>query len=242
LIEVERKKYMRDVYSAYWKDARERIYGFSDYDKWLCQHVMERAPARSRILEVAIGTGFPVADFLNRKGFEVYGVDISSLLLRECTTRIGGTVTVSDAESLAFASESFELVYCFHSTWYFPNLVNVVREMTRVTRRGGIVSFDILNYRNKEIRDGYERDLRRSRGVRALPSHMRILFRRLSGKPTNVRPIVHEVPTDPFIVYDYCQKESRIFKVFSKSGEVVGTNNDRDGHESQSRLIFDIVV
>ena len=112
--------------------------------------------------------------------------------------------------------------------------------MGRTTRRGGIVTFDILNFRNREIRDGYERNLRRSRGVRALPSRVRILTRRLSRRPTNLRPLMHEVPTDPFVIYDYCKKESKAFKVFAKSGELLGSNGD--GYESETRLIFDIVV
>jgi len=32
-----RKEYMRNIYSNYWVDARERIYGFSEYDQDLCK-------------------------------------------------------------------------------------------------------------------------------------------------------------------------------------------------------------
>jgi ubiquinone/menaquinone biosynthesis C-methylase UbiE len=240
--EEERKKYMKDVYSSYWKDAREKIYGFSDYDRWLCQHVVDVVRPKSRILEVAIGTGFPLAEFLNGKGFDVYGADISPLLLRQCTRRIGGTVTVSDAENLCFASESFELTYCFHSTWYFPNLVDALREMCRVTRRGGIVTFDILNGRNEEIRQGHEINVRRSKGVRALPTRVRIISRRILGKPTNLRPVVHEVPTDPSLVYDYCQSEAKPFKVFAKNGKVLKSSDGGDEHQTESRLVFDVVA
>jgi ubiquinone/menaquinone biosynthesis C-methylase UbiE len=241
--EQERKKYMMDVYSTYWKGAREKIYGFSDYDRWLCKHIAESVRLKSRVVEVAIGTGFPLAEFLSVEGFEVCGADISSLLVRQCAARIGsGTVTVADAEHLCFPDQAFQLAYCFHSTWYFPNLVGVLKEMSRVTRRGGIVTFDILNCRNKEIQSGYEMTVRRSSGLRALPSRARILSRRLSGKPTNLHPVVHEVPTDPSVVYDYCRREARPYKVFAKSGQLLGESDDKDEHESESRLIFDITV
>lgn len=154
-------------------------------------------------------------------------------------------MTVTDAENLGFVSQSFELAYCFHSTWYFPNLTNVLREMARVTRSGGIMSFDILNSRNDEIKKGYERNVARSKGVLGLTARALILLRRMSGRPTtSLKPVVHEVPTDPSIVHDFCQKEGKAFKVFDKSGVVVGPPADRvdDEYQSHSRLIFDVVV
>jgi len=33
-----RKKYMRDIYSQYWITAREKIYGFTQYDKNLIKY------------------------------------------------------------------------------------------------------------------------------------------------------------------------------------------------------------
>src|SRR5215813_1365402 len=76
-------------------DARDKIYGFMPYDRQLCEYVsaqVARADGRSAssraetgtLLEVAIGTGYPIANHLQLAGHDVHGVDISPALVRRC--------------------------------------------------------------------------------------------------------------------------------------------------------------
>jgi ubiquinone/menaquinone biosynthesis C-methylase UbiE len=58
---------------------------------------------------------------------------------------------VGDAEDLPFQNDEFSLVYCFQSTWYFPNLDKAISEMFRVVKRGGYVVFDIQNLLSPQI-------------------------------------------------------------------------------------------
>lgn len=144
LVQDKRKRYMRDEYSKYWIKAREKKYGFLDYDKALCEIMTRNFLKKGKILEVAIGTGFPFAQFLLNAGYRMYGVDISPKLIEECKKNYPEIVCkVGDAENLEYNNEEFDASYCFHSTSYFPNLEKTLNEMVRVTRYGGYIFFDI---------------------------------------------------------------------------------------------------
>ena len=75
------------------------------------------------MLEVAIGTGYPIADHLQKAGHEVHGIDISPDLVRRCRELNPAIqAKVGDAEHLEYPDATFDATYCFHSSWYFPNL------------------------------------------------------------------------------------------------------------------------
>ena len=160
---MDRKQYMKEIYPKYWISAREKLYGFSEYDKSLCCYIAERVRAGEKGLEVAIGTGYPIADFLQKAGYSVCGIDISSDLIEKCrgTNPAIGCV-IGDVEDLPFPDGHFGYTYCFHSTWYFPDLAKAIDEMLRVTRSPGLVIFDIQNRNAKNIAMAYRRRLRAS--------------------------------------------------------------------------------
>lgn len=213
-----RKRYMRDVYSEYWASAREEKYGFLAYDRSLCDQLVTEVAPRSRMLEVAVGTGFPFADFFERAGFEVHGVDISRNLVVDCRTRNSRVAAVAgDAERLPYAPMVFHAVYCFHSTWYFPNLQAVVEEMFRVVSSEGLVAFDIQNRDHPAIRTVYERALAETRGPRRLARYARnvgkIILRQ--GPPV-WGAITPETPTDPRQVATLLHRLSSGWEVFGR--------------------------
>jgi len=204
---MDRKHFMREVYSHYWLRARETKYGFMDYDQRLCDTIASRSPERGKLLEVAIGTGYPIADALQKHGFEIHGIDISPALIEKClTTNPAIHAKVGDAENLDYADGEFDAAYCFHSTWYFPDLPRVIDEMLRVTRPDGFIVFDIQNRANPEIAAEYDKRLAQVRpglGPR-LNLHARnlakVILRR--GNP-NWHGLVYEVPTDPKAIQEH---------------------------------------
>jgi ubiquinone/menaquinone biosynthesis C-methylase UbiE len=234
---MDRKHFMREVYSRYWLNARETKYGFMDYDRQLCELISSRAPEKGKLLEVAIGTGYPVADTLQRQGYEVHGIDISPALVEKCLeTNPAIHAKVGDAENLAFADGEFDATYCFHSTWYFPDLTRVIDEMTRVTRPGGFIVFDIQNRANPEIAQAYEQRLAAVRpglGPR-LNLHARnvakVVLKR--GNP-NWHGLVYEVPTDPNMLHKHLG--DRVYQIFDRElNELPGQGAFPD----KSRLVF----
>ena len=81
---MDRKTYMKNIYSKYWSYAREKKYGFQKYDKNLCNYICENISKKGNILEVGIGTGFPFGDFFQKKGYNIYGIDIAPTLIEKC--------------------------------------------------------------------------------------------------------------------------------------------------------------
>ena len=202
---MDRKEFMRDVYSAYWIGARDRIYGFTAYDRHLCASVSAELAGGGKVLEVAVGTGYPIADHLQKAGHEVHGVDISPALVRRCRELNPAIqARVGDAENLEYADATFDVTYCFHASWYFPDLPRAIREMLRVTRPGGAVLLDIQNATNPQVDAAHLRRLHHTRpGLLARTGlHARnvakVVLRR--GNP-NWHALDFEVPTDPAVVF-----------------------------------------
>jgi ubiquinone/menaquinone biosynthesis C-methylase UbiE len=239
---MDRKQYMKTVYPKYWMTARDYIYGFSDYDRNLCNYIRNCVPSEETLLEVAIGNGYPVADFLQKTGYPVYGVDISSELIKQCQT-VNGIITclIGDAENLPYADNSFGCTYCFHSTWYFPDLNRVIDEMLRVTRPGGVVVFDIQNANCEKVARAYRKRLSRAAMTgqifRYVKNVAKVLLRR--GTP-QWHSVVYEVPTRPESLYEHF-KSIRLsaFRVMVR--RLDGTLELRDGNGSfgeWDRLLF----
>ena len=143
----KRREYMKNIYSKNWSRKRKE-YGVGQYDKDLI-HELSKKVKNGKILEVGIGDGFPYSNVLDEMGYEVYGIDISPKLIdmvKESLPNIN--VKLGDAEYLEFEDNFFDAVFCFRSTWYFPNVIKAIREMLRIVNKNGIVMFDIQNLKH----------------------------------------------------------------------------------------------
>lgn len=101
-----------------------------------------------RVLEVGVGTGINLA--LYPRTCSVTGVDLSSKMLEKAQKRIDMKrlshcqVMEMNAEQMAFADNSFDVVYAPYVISVVPDPVKVAREMYRLCRPGGRVV--ILNH------------------------------------------------------------------------------------------------
>lgn len=242
---MDRKRYMRDVYSKYWPTIREKTYGFLEYDRNLCKYICERVPNGDTLLEAAIGTGYPIADFLQKAGYSVYGIDISPDLIEKCR-QLNPNINckVGDAEDLDHPDDYFDCTYCFHSTWYFPNLNKAIDEMLRVTRPGGLVMFDIQNRNNKKMDSNYRRRLFRTTGmgriIRYASNIATIMLRRKQIPIWS--SVISEIPTYPENIYEHL-KESVIsdFQIMVRNEDgSIEARNELGSFEDFARLVFAI--
>ena len=187
------KHYIRTDYAKFWLEQVQR-YGFLPYHANLLGLITSlTAPGNGRLLEVGVGTGWPFAKALVQQGYTVYGMDIAELMVQEARAHLGGSrCLVGDAEALPWVDESFDLVYCLQSTWYFPDLARALAELVRVTRSGGSVVFDVMNLASRRI--FLPKVSPRCRW--ALSNIRRMLLRR----PLLPVPFDHEHPTTPWQV------------------------------------------
>ncbi len=153
----KRKQYMVTEYSRFWIN-QVKIYGFTDYDRCLIHLICSNVPgfglrdAKTKMLSCAMGTGFPYELSFLGLGFDITCFDISELLTRECADNFleagfpgKANIIVGDSDYIPFHDESFDVVYCYRATSYFPDLPQAIFEMFRVLKGGGCLFFDVEN-------------------------------------------------------------------------------------------------
>lgn len=109
---MDKKEFMKKVYSSPWARMREK-YGFSQYERSLADFILKQIQDSNncRMLDVAIGTGEPLAEFFSSKGYEVHGIDIASNLIRQCQLRNPNIkCKVGDVEHMDYPDNYFDLV------------------------------------------------------------------------------------------------------------------------------------
>jgi len=94
-----------------------------------------------RMLNVGCGTGgFNV--LVSRAGARAVGVDESGDAIDICglkARKVGGVFAQAQAEALPFRDGAFDFVYCFSAIEHVHSIAQSIREIVRVTRRGGTI-------------------------------------------------------------------------------------------------------
>ena len=85
----------------------------------------------SRILEAGVGTG-RIAAPLQRRGFDIVGLDISKKMLSRAIEKDVSTVLLADITALPFTNDSFDHVLSVHVTHLIGDWAAALREMSRV--------------------------------------------------------------------------------------------------------------
>jgi SAM-dependent methyltransferase len=127
------------------------------YDRFIGRYgpaLAEAAIARvgladgSRVLDVGCGPGpltFALADALGAE--RVAAVDPSEPFVRACSERVpGADVRVASADRLPFEDGAFDATLSQLVLNFLPDAEAGLREMSRVTRRGGVVAATVWDY------------------------------------------------------------------------------------------------
>ncbi len=64
---MDRKEYMKNIYSKYWTYAREQKYGFLEYDKNLCNYISKNVSKKKIFLMLRLGQVFLLEIFFKKK-------------------------------------------------------------------------------------------------------------------------------------------------------------------------------
>ena len=188
-------------------------------------------------------------------GYEVYGIDISPThvdMVKESLPNIN--VRVGDSEDLEFQDNFFDIVFCFRSTWYFPNLIKSISEMLRVVKNDGLIMFDIQNSNHPIHVKLMKEQLRRKNHyiyeitIRLIKNLIKLIIRPIRFFPINwsfKKHIIVQIPTDPSSINLYLSKENNInYKIYGVNWgdsfctlEEINTTKDFDRFD---RLVFKI--
>jgi ubiquinone/menaquinone biosynthesis C-methylase UbiE len=98
------------------------------------------------VLDVATGTGRLPRALLRQSAFEgrVIGLDLSRRMLREAVRKSAQfanrlTYIWQDARKLPFGDEAFDAVACLEALEFMPDSLEILAELVRVLRPGGIL-------------------------------------------------------------------------------------------------------
>ncbi len=148
-------KLIKNNYSKYWETAREKIYGFMDYDKNFLELIYKYSEINDKILDVTCGTGDPFIQELIKKGYKnIYGSDIAYNLLFKSKRNFSQAKYIqSNIQNFGFKNNSFDLVFCVHSSWYFSDFDAALKNMLNISKKTVII--DLFNYNNKNKKKTY---------------------------------------------------------------------------------------
>lgn len=98
-------------------------------------------PPRSRVLDVACGTGIVARMAARDTGATIAGLDLHGGMLAVARAQEPtGAWVQGSATALPFASSAFDVVVCQQGLQFFPDRLAALREMRRVLRPGGRVA------------------------------------------------------------------------------------------------------
>ncbi|MBN1527184.1 MAG: class I SAM-dependent methyltransferase [Candidatus Omnitrophica bacterium] len=148
----ELDEYNKSVYSRQWLDSSAARMRTDYYKKDHYEDTLRtlQSSGGTKVLECGIGTGEFFALELARSGKDVYGIDLSDVLLDDCRLRfrdngLSARLGIADVHGLPFKDGAFDATFAIGVMPYMKDLSRVVWEMVRVTRKGGMVVFDVMN-------------------------------------------------------------------------------------------------
>jgi ubiquinone/menaquinone biosynthesis C-methylase UbiE len=97
----------------------------------------EMASAPTRILVVGCGAGSEAGALARNFDAETYGIDLQEEFEFDHDGAKPAKLLRMNAQALAFADESFDLVYSFHALEHISDVRSALSEMARVLRRSG---------------------------------------------------------------------------------------------------------
>ena len=125
---------------------------YEKYAPWMSEVMGFSDVAGTRLLEVGCGMGTDLLQFA-RGGAGVTGVDLTPRSVETSRHHLKlygqtGDFALTDAETLPFAEESFDVVYSNGVLHHTPDTAGAVREIHRVLRPGGLARVMLYHRRS----------------------------------------------------------------------------------------------
>jgi len=143
-----------DFFNKFSKSYDESIFNYSLGTKYLSDietdFVLTNCPIKGgeNVLDIGIGTG-RFSYLLSKKGAVIYGIDISEEMIKKAKEKLKGkkvNYLLHDvSKGLTFLDNTFDYVICIKVLKYLYEWKNVIEEITRILKYGGILFLEISN-------------------------------------------------------------------------------------------------
>lgn len=166
-------------------------------DKEVNRFFLANCFPNSEVLDIGCGHGI-VSEFLSENGMSVTSIDISDNLLNEFRERIKAKnlqieIIKGDAYKIPCPNEAFDVVVARMFLPHFPDWPVVLKEMTRVTKKGGKL---LVHFASKENTE--------------LGKKMRIKDCQFDSSPDTSNPWIFYAETDDDELQKVCKKTGLI--------------------------------
>jgi SAM-dependent methyltransferase len=167
----------------------ERVEAHRYEKEWHIPEAANFAATRGRkVLEIGCGMGTDGAQFA-RAGADYTGIDLTDAAIELARQRfavagLSGNFLVSDAESLDFPDELFDLVYSHGVLHHTPDIEAAIGEIYRVLRPGGRAVIMLYHRGSYNYRVGIRVLRRAGAGLLKSEGGIRIVHR-LTGEPVD---------------------------------------------------------
>lgn len=164
------EEYNKKAYDSYGKEyqkGRDEKQKSRLYNEFLEVPSMIKAVGDikgKKLLDVGCGAGVHISHYL-KKGAKCYGLDISKTLIDLAKEKCPNVdFKIGSMTNLPYPDEFFDIVTCSLAIHYVENTKQVLREINRVLKKGGIFlySSDSLTYL---VSDGYEDEDYKIKGI-----------------------------------------------------------------------------
>jgi ubiquinone/menaquinone biosynthesis C-methylase UbiE/peptidoglycan/xylan/chitin deacetylase (PgdA/CDA1 family) len=136
-------------YSDKYSGSGPEAHSFTVRRKRVCELLEDRKGGKA--LDIGCGPGV-MARHLTDRGFEFYGVDISSEMISRCKEDFAplrnARFSVGRVEKLNFPDSFFDVVLCMGVVEYIEDDEDAVKEISRVAKRGATVIITLPNRTN----------------------------------------------------------------------------------------------
>ena len=150
----KKKKTTRDFDKNRSKYAYQR-YKHKIESNFLKKAILSISSKNVKILDVACGTGRMIPTVFNvGKKINYTGLDSSNEMFKELKkkeifrkNKKQINLILSDATKLPFKDDTFDITFTYHLLWHIPkkDQEKIINEILRITKKRGIIIFDILN-------------------------------------------------------------------------------------------------
>ncbi len=133
-------------------DPDDRDHPVNEAQRRTLRFMSRHVPSEGRLMEVGCGNGHLLCE-AGRRGWDVFGLELSPSLARSVRERLGVSVVEADFMDYETPDEGrFDVVVMRHVLEHLPDPYRAMRKVSRLLRRGGHVVLEVPNIMAPEMR------------------------------------------------------------------------------------------